>query len=183
MSIYHKGPPEHPKEGPPVHLRTGAPSWMGQAPLVIPRRDFYEHPRVGPPQTSQGKISCTSSANLSGRLGQGGHCSPHDLGSLSWAWWAAASQSLHSHRLLISVPGSGAEDAPDPCLDQVCFPPFDTQGGSMQFARFLSKPQMLFVTLEKSLKNLPVLRPPLPPPPQQTGVGLTLLQSVRRFPH
>lgn len=53
----------------------------------------------------------------------------------------------------------------------------------MQFARFLSKPQMLFVTLEKSLKNLPVLRPPLPPPPQQTGVGLTLLQSVRRFPH
>lgn len=62
-SILRRGPLEHPSMGSHWLNSTDAPGWDSQS---MPGRDLLEHP-LHTPQLPWGR---------------GGHCSPHDLGSV-----------------------------------------------------------------------------------------------------
>lgn len=88
--------------------------------------------------------------------------------------------SLLSTALLISPAGNRAGGAPQPLTIpcSVSYPPY----GSIWFVSFLSQPRMHFVTLEKSLQNLPVLQPTVSALHSTPGWQLPMVQSLWRIP-
>lgn len=171
MSIPRRGPLGHPRAKPS---------------LDMPRTDSLEHPR-GSPAASQCRFSSTDTP------GQGGHCSPHDLGSLR----RPGSRGRGTQPLRRShCPGVGLGMLSGPCSSpsgtRFAFLPLtlgqqQQQRGCVQFVSLVPFcPADAFCNLGR-VTRAPPRASASPSSPSAANWGgqlgqLPLLQSLRRVP-